>query len=178
MTALWWVALALAEPAVLRDAAEGPRWAAAVGTDGVGVGAWLPSGLGLAADVPWSGATVGVSAGGAWGRTRGRGRLEAGVAGGPLGLLVDPGIGLAASAWAGGGLDAERVDLRARVVVPAAVRLGPDPAWRLPVQLEPHLGVTVGAVEVGVAAALGATFAAVQAPALVADARLLVGLRR
>jgi hypothetical protein len=144
---VWLLAsLAWADPVAMR---------APYGTAGATVGlhdasAAVPLGDGpwLAAELATNGASAGASAGSRWvlgpeDRVR---RLQAGLAGGLLVPLVEPGIALTGTAWLHGGWVGERGAFLAGAAVPVAVGTGGS---RMPLIFELLGGVGVGPVVIG-----------------------------
>lgn len=140
------------------------------------MGAWLRPGLAVALEVAGPVDAVGLSAGTERRLVEGPVGVAVGASGGPTWLRLDPGLGLTASGWARVEGSPGPMDLGLGLVVPAVLRAGPDPGWRLPVQLEPWLGADIGGLRVGVGGTLGAAWSGGQAPAVVLGGHVGLGV--
>lgn len=164
------VAVAFADAPALRIPHAERAVVTTIGVPASAAGAWLGPGLALAVEVAGPADALGLLAGTERRRGEGPVAVAVGVSGGPTWLSLDPGWGLSASGWARAEGSPGPVDLGMGLVVPAAVRVGPDPGWRLPVQVEPWFGVNLGDLRVGVGGALGVAWSGGQAPAAVLGA--------
>lgn len=154
------VAAALADPLALRApgsdrAPDAAAWSVAASGGSLSAGAWLPaSNLGFALEGDVAGGPVGTSV--AY-RTRLRTQTDFGVdlvgAAGLLVPLVDPGVVVALTPSATVGWRGRVGDATLGLVTPMAIRVAPDPAFSVPIRLEPWFGVHAGPVTVGAGAA-------------------------
>lgn len=146
-----WLALALADPVAMRAPVDAP--AATVGLHDASVSASLGEDLPwVAAELATNGASTGASVGQRWTLGSGVRRFQAGLAGGFLVPLVDPGVVLTGTAWLHGGWVGERGSFLAGAAVPVAVGAGGS---RMPLLFELQGGVVAGPVAVGARLAAG-----------------------
>jgi hypothetical protein len=147
---------ALAEPAAIRAPVGGARLTAEVGGGG-SLAAWRADGLGLAADVSSGGAAVGLSVG--WRHLHPDGvGLDLFFCGGILVPLVEPGVAISGGASARVGYRRGHFDGGLGLTVPVALGVaggGSGVAFRVPLLVEPAVGVRLGPVWLGGTGSMG-----------------------
>jgi len=146
------MAAARADPVALRGPVVGPT--ATAGLHDLSVGTPLPGNLSAAAELATNAASAGGSVGTRWvvGPDDGPRRLQAGVAGGVLVPMVQPGVAMTATGWMHGGWVGEVGSFVAGAAVPLAAGTG---GARLPLLLELQGGLAAGPVHIGARLAAG-----------------------
>lgn len=167
IAALWALGLAHAEPLALRAPVDGAVVVAGMPQEGAAV--WLRPQLGVGAGYDVRGRTVDVAAAGRWDLTRAASGfgVQVGVAAGvPLTLAaLRPAVEVAP--WIGVGWERPRWHAVLDVAAPMAAAVGPTPNLRVPVVLEPWVGVTAGRFTVSAGAGMGQAWSPGQLPAMV-----------